>query len=244
MQYYVPLIVLLMFATSCVHEPLTDGNNGSTEPPPITNRVCSTDTVYFVQTIMPLVTSLCGKSDCHGAVNPNEFQLIYSNGTEANNLSMTYAAIKGRFVSSSSPISYTKLTNTLADMASKNQSGYVPPDNQQLQTLKSWIAQGAQLNSCNGCDTTKFSFTEIIQPILSTYCTGCHNSTSASASVDLSTYNQVNSEISTFPGRLVGAIEWTPPYTGNKAMPYGGSKMPDCYIKQIKKWIDAGAPND
>ena len=245
MKNWLALIMVFTFAISCVHEPLTGGKDNPIDPPPpITDRVCSTDTVYYVQTIAPLVTSLCGKSGCHGSVNPNEFQLIYSSGTDANNLAMTYAAIKNRFVSSSTPSSFTKLTNTLSDMANKGVSGYVPPDNQQLQTLKTWISQGAQLNSCTGCDTTKFAFAATIQPILGTYCTGCHNSTSASASVDLSSYNAVASELSNFPGRLLGSIEWTPPYTGSKAMPYGGSKMPDCYIKQIKKWIDAGAPND
>src|SRR5690348_733166 len=83
---------------SCVHE-LPQPNPDGGGPPPQPNTNCSKDTVYFEQAILPLVTTLCGKSGCHGPVNHNSFQLIYSGATSS------YNAIKNRFVSSSNPAS-------------------------------------------------------------------------------------------------------------------------------------------
>jgi hypothetical protein len=200
--------------------------------------ICSADTVYFEQTVLPLVTSLCGKSGCHGTLNHKEFQMIYAS------IAQSYSAIKSRFVTSGSTSS-SRLTSAINEMGGKNVSGYVAPTTAQINTLKNWISQGAKSNSCVGCDTTKFTYSAIINPILTTYCVGCHPSPGSTSTPNLSTLSAVQAEVNNFPGRLMGSIRHTAPYnTSSLSMPQGGAKLPDCYIKQIDNWIIAGMPNN
>jgi cytochrome c553 len=229
----------IMSFSSCVHELPQPGPDGGGDLPPQTNTNCSADTVYFEQNILPLVTTLCGKSGCHGPVKHNSFQLVYPGVTTS------YNAIKNRFVSSSNPASYAKLENVLHEMAEQNKSAYVEPNTQQLSTLKTWISQGAKLNSCISCDTTQFTFTANIIPLLSTYCIGCHPSPGSSNIPNLTTYSAVQSELINYPGRLLGSIQHVAPYnTQTTAMPQYGAKLSDCSITQVQKWIQAGAQNN
>jgi hypothetical protein len=225
------VLLILAIAVSCVHElpiPKTDSNNGGTTPPP--SAKCSADTVYFANTILPLINSVCGKSGCHGAVNRNAFSLTsYTN--IVNVLGST-----------------NRLNEALLNMADvKNENptlDYTPPSSDQLAFLQKWISQGTKNNKCSECDTTQFTYAAIISPIISTYCKGCHSGYAPAASVDLSSITSIQAEITNNPGRLLGSIQWVAPYTGTKEMPQGGSKFSDCYITQIKKWIEAGAPNN
>ncbi len=231
---------ILLSVASCVHElpvpvSTTTGTTTSTTPAGGTPTssvlvTCSTDTVYFNNSILPLINSVCGKSGCHGTSNRNAFSLA------------SYSYIQSRLGTSN------KLNKALQEMANKltdNPSlNYNPPAADQLALLQKWIAQGAKNNSCNGCDTTQFTYSAIVSPIINTYCKGCHNGPSGSLGVDLSSITAIQSEIANNPGRLLGSIQWTAPYTGAKQMPAGGSQLPACYITQIKKWIAAGAPNN
>jgi hypothetical protein len=186
--------------------------------------------VYFANTILPLVNSVCGKSGCHGAVNRNAFSLT------------SYSAI----VSVLGTIN--QLNNALADMTDAKSENptldYIPPSADQLAQLQKWISQGAKNNKCTECDTTQFTYAAIVSPIISTYCKGCHTGSASGGGVDLSSITAIQTEVTNNPGRLLGSIQWIPPYTGTKEMPQGGSKLPDCYITQIKKWIAAGALNN
>ncbi len=214
----------------CVHElpaPEATNTNGGGTTPSVT---CSADTVYFSNTILPLINSDCGKSGCHGTSNRNSFSLT------------TYSTIVTRLGS------IDGLNIALQDMADKKQENpsldYTPPNADQLTQLQKWINQGAQNNSCNSCDSAKFTYAAIIAPIMNTYCKGCHTGSSASAGVDLSTIALIQGEVNNNPGRLLGSIQWISPYTGTKEMPQGGNKLQACNITQIKKWIAAGALNN
>jgi len=238
--YVVVLFFILATAiVSCVHElpiPKDTGSGGTTigggngSGGVIQIATCSTDTVYFSNTILPLINSVCGKSGCHGTTNRNAFSLT------------TYASIVSRLGTAN------RLNNALQDMSEKKAEkptlDYTPPSADQMTQLQKWISQGAKNNSCNSCDTTKFTYAATIAPIINTYCKGCHTGSTASAGVDLSSYTSTQSEINSNPGRLLGSIQWTAPYTGTKQMPQGSSQLPACYITQIKKWIAAGAPNN
>jgi hypothetical protein len=251
MKYFISVLFISAFAFTigaCTHDSVIGYNGGGSgedttniDPPPspdprdtIKLVECSKDTVFFSQTVYPLVTTLCGQSGCHLRSDYSSFYLIYDNGTASENELNSYNAIKSRFSSVSN------LTNNINSMINQNVNGFVEPDATQLQNLKTWISQGRLFNSCTDCDTTKFTYAAIIEPILSTYCVSCHNNQSSMGGVNLATHADVVNEIVSNPGRLVASIEWTTGYTGNKAMPYGGSRLPDCYIKQIKNWIDAG----
>lgn len=92
------------------------------------------------------------------------------------------------------------------------------------------------------CDTMKaMSYNSDIVPILQNNCgTGnsCHSSSNTSG-YDLSSYTAVYAVA--VSGKLVSAIDWDGTVT---PMPQGGSKMIDCNIAKIRKWVAAGAPNN
>ena len=104
-----------------------------------------------------------------------------------------------------------------------------------------WINEGAKnTTSCNNtCDSNQFKYGANISIIINSYCTGCHSGTAASGNIDLSTYNTV--KIQAANGRLVGAVTHA---AGYSAMPKNASKLSDCQITQIKKWVAAGGLNN
>jgi hypothetical protein len=83
------------------------------------------------------------------------------------------------------------------------------------------------------------SYATNIVPILQTNCYGCHSNASNLTGILLDNYNTLKSYASS--GTLYGVISHS---AGFRAMPDGGSKLDDCTISTIKKWIDAGAPNN
>ena len=92
------------------------------------------------------------------------------------------------------------------------------------------------------CDTSgTISYSHNIAPILQSNCgtsNSCHG-TGNTSGYDLSTYTGVNAVVQN--GKLINSITWsgtTPP------MPQNGSKMSDCGITKIQKWVTSGAPNN
>jgi hypothetical protein len=106
------------------------------------------------------------------------------------------------------------------------------------------IHPGASL--ANLCDSTKsvVSYANDIVPILNNSCgttNACHNAPSLNNNnVDLSNYLGVQSQTAGYT--LYHVVQWTPNYS---KMPKGSqTKISDCNIALIRKWIDAGAPNN
>ena len=99
--------------------------------------------------------------------------------------------------------------------------------------------ESALPSSGGGCDTSGVvSYSAQIVPILNASCTqNCHNGTGGGH--DLTNYTAVNADA--VGGSLYGSVAQNPPY---QAMPQGGSKLSDCDIAKIKKWVDGGAPNN
>lgn len=89
-------------------------------------------------------------------------------------------------------------------------------------------------NSTTGCDTINaISYSSQIVPILNNACIGCHSSSGSAH--DMTNWSSVNADASS--GNLYNDVN-----TGS--MPQGGQKLSDCDIAKIKKWVDAGAPNN
>ncbi len=224
-------LVCTVSILSCKHEiPFQDGapiivdvpNPGSS------GKSCSADTVYFANEIQPLLNSSCAMSGCHDAVSHKE----------GINLSSYLGTLK--IVSRGKPSSSGLYTELL-----KTGNNRMPPPpmpaltSTQIGKIQKWILQGAVNNVCDQCDTTNFKFSTAIKPIMDNKCVGCHNAASLGGNVDLSSYAAIKA--SAISGKLYGSIVWT---AGISAMPKGGVKIPDCEIKQIKKWIDAGSLNN
>jgi hypothetical protein len=89
------------------------------------------------------------------------------------------------------------------------------------------------------CNTANVTYALTVAPLLQKSCTSCHNSNFASGGVNLSTYATVRTVA--LNGRLVGSINHD---AGFRAMPQGGSKLPDCDISQVRKWVTDGALNN
>jgi len=109
----------------------------------------------------------------------------------------------------------------------------------QKDIIYKWIMQGAKNNACNDCDTAVFTYSGAVAPLVNTYCKGCHNPSSLGGGIDLSVYAGVKSVA--LNGKLMGSIKQQ---TGFIAMPQGSTKLSDCKIEQVQKWVMAGAPNN
>jgi cytochrome c553 len=221
--YSVYLVCVVLAMGACTHEmPVapTDPSNpsGTPGPPsaPATGKPCSSDSVYFSNDILPLITSNCSMKTCHGG----------SVGPTLTN----YSQIKGN----------------QGDILEKITRGEMPIapvgllTSAQIALFNKWIHQGSKNNSCTAaCDTTKFTYTAVIDPMMKRNCVGCHTGATASnKNVDLSTYSGVKT--SALSGQLYKSVAHLP---GATAMPPSGTALSTCEITQIKKWIAAGAPN-
>lgn len=98
-------------------------------------------------------------------------------------------------------------------------------------------------NSGN-CDTTAVTYALTIAPILQNYCNTCHGNTSAAAAgagIYLEGHTHVSTYITAHPTLFLDAIQHTGTAT---PMPLGGGALSSCNLTQIKKWIQAGMPNN
>ncbi len=221
------LLFLLLMLLSCKHE---IPQQNLTDPPVIGGtQSCSADTVYFQNKVLPLINSSCAMSGCHDAVTKKE----------GVNLSSYANIIATGGVKPNDPAN-SKLYRVL----NKTGSERMPPPpaaaftQAQKDIIYKWILQGAKNNTCNDCDTTLFNYNTTILPVMNTYCKGCHNPASLGGGIDLSNYNGVKAIA--VNGKLTGSITQAPGYS---PMPQG-SKLSDCRIDQIKKWVAAGSPNN
>ena len=235
---YIGLIFSAFIFLSCLNDrnsPLADHPNVidtiKVIVPPKPAVDCSPDTVYFKQTILPLVTSNCAKSGCHDAISHKEGVVL----TDYTNIM--------REVKVSSPASsdlYKCLNKTGDERMPPAPAAEFSLSNKAL--LLKWIQQGAKNNSCSNtanCDTVNVTYNASVAPILKTYCVGCHSATSPSAGVDLSTFAGV--KVQAANGRLIGSITHA---VGYKPMPSSTSKLGSCEINQIQVWITKGTLNN
>jgi hypothetical protein len=197
---------------------------------PPTLLTCSPDTVYFQQKILPLLVSNCAMSGCHDAISKKDGVIL----TDYTNIM--------REVGVSNPTSsdlYKSLIATGEDRMPP--AGSLPAD--QINSVLTWIKQGAKNNSCDAsatnCVSTNISFKTTVQPILKSTCTGCHSGTTPSGNIDLSTYTQVHKYA--VNGKLYGSIAHQ---TGFIPMPSANSTLSTCEVSQIKAWITAGSLNN
>lgn len=89
------------------------------------------------------------------------------------------------------------------------------------------------------CDTTSvMSYTTHITPVLQNNCYSCHSGSNVSGGIALDNHAGVAQVAAS--GQLVGAVYHLNGFT---AMPVN-LQLDSCSMKQIKKWVDAGAPNN
>jgi uncharacterized membrane protein len=219
------LVIVVFFA--CRHQLLDGPGSGSGVPPAVSG--CSPDSVYFVNEIMPIISSNCTMSGCHDAVTHAEGV----NLTTYNNIIHYVSA-----GNASGSKLYKSIIRTNGDRMPPPPMAPLTAD--QRTKIQKWIDQGAKNNNCIGsCDTSVFTYSGAVKVIIGNKCAGCHNPSSLGGSIDLSTYNGVKAVA--LNGKLYGSVANQPGYS---PMPKNSSKLPDCEIRQIQKWINAGSLNN
>lgn len=234
------IIFLVIFASiaviqSCKHYPpditptptdTTGGNDTSTK-----KRPCNTDTVYYTKDIQPIFTRYCAGSGCHSGTRPE-------GDIDLTTYSKAMASGKIRPYNSSGSKVYQSIIDTDPN---DRMPEAAPLDAAKIALIKKWIDQGAKDLWCDDmvgpCDTNNVTYSKTITTILTNNCTGCHG---VSGGVTLTNYSGVKTVVDN--GKLWNAINHLSGVT--KAMPNSSTKLSSCNLRQIKIWIDAGAPQN
>ncbi|MEO8148152.1 MAG: c-type cytochrome domain-containing protein [Bacteroidia bacterium] len=231
------LISLLVFLFSaCKHAPLTTNDVSELFPDTTTNNgnsqntiPCNPDTVYFNNTILPLLVSNCAKSGCHDAITAKEGIVLdsYSNIMSTGKITPGNPN-NGKIMKA--------ITETDPDDIMPP-TGNSPLTQQQINQIELWITQGAQNNYCNDCDTNNVTYNSKIKPLMDLKCKGCHSGSNPPSGINLSTYAGTVASAQT--GQLAGSVKHLSPYS---AMPKGGAQLPQCEIDIIDIWIQNQYP--
>jgi len=221
----------LAAASGCKHDPITPL---ITNEIPDTTQGCDPNTVYFVNDVLPIFNSSCAMSGCHDAASAQDGVVLYSYANIMNTGDVKPWNPGGSGV-------YEAITED--DIDKRMPPEYANPLTQeQINTIYNWIVQGAKNNVCLDsapCDTVGVSFANDIQPMLTTYCLGCHSGTFPSGGILLNSHASVMTQVNN--GRLLGSVNHSP---GFSPMPQGQAKLNDCNIALIRNWIDQGASDN
>lgn len=234
LYYWMLVISLMLFISSCVHEPL----NGPIDPgdgtdTTMTNIPCDENIIYFELDVLPILVSNCAFSGCHNS------------GTAADGIILSsYASVMASDVVRANRPSNSDLYEVITE---DDPDDVMPPpprpklSNEQIATIRKWIEQGAKNEQCNdtACDLGEMSYNQHIKPILANRCVGCHGAVAPSGGITLHTYEGVR--IVAMNNRLVGSIDHQ---LGYRPMPEGGAKLDTCMIRQVKLWIEQGSKNN
>lgn len=196
---------------------------------------CDPDTVYFQNSVLPLISSGCAVSGCHDAT------------TRKHGVQLTdYTSIMQTGGVSAGNPNASKLFTVLSAGGGDKDDDIMPPyprapfTTDQKNLVKTWILQGAKNNFCDsGCDTTNVTFSGNVFPIVETYCLNCHNGTSPGGGIYLRNYNDL--VVVANNGKLMGSIRHDQGYS---PMPKNGNKLSDCQIATFNIWIKNGTPNN
>jgi hypothetical protein len=225
MKLLLPFAALLIISFSCHHNADLSVEPPK-PPPPGTEFKCSHDTIYFQNSVFPIILTGCAKTGCHDA-----------SSHKGNCVLENYADI-------------SKLVNPFDPQSSKlyivlfsNSDGRMPPGSpfslEQKSIVYWWIKQGGYNNRCDsvGCDSVNVTYTMSINPIIQAWCIGCHGGSKPASGLSLETYEEVVACANS--NRLMGSIRQESGYT---AMPQGGGKLSSCEIALFQKWINIGTP--
>lgn len=215
----VVILFLLSIFFSCKHD---------IPVPPIP----SGDTVCFQNDVLPIFINNCANADgCHNAASMEEgYQLDnYSN--------IVSKGIKPGNAAGSKIYEVLNEDNTEKIMPRPPRS---PLSEEQKSIIAKWINQGALNTSCAAsCDSSNFTYSGGVAPILQANCLSCHSGDAVDgAGIALDSYDGVKLQVD------YEALYPSITHTGLYPMPKNGTKLSDCKIAIIRKWIEAGAQNN
>lgn len=217
------LFLLIFFLSDCHNKA------DLSVPPPFPSQSpwlkCSPDTVYFQNSVLPLVINSCAKSGCHDA-SGSAHELILDN----------YSAILN-LVTPREPLS-SRLYTTLFTFGENRMPPNATLSANQEGLIYYWILQGAKNNRCETpCDSSHVTYDSAIVIIVQSWCTSCHSGSNPAYGISLTSYDEVKSAVNN--GRLMGAIRQE---QGYYPMPKG-SQLSPCDIALFQIWINKGMPH-
>jgi hypothetical protein len=217
--------ILALIITSCHHN--ADLSVAPPRPiPPGPEFLCSHDTIYFRNSVLPVILTGCARVGCHDEASH-----------KSNKVLDNYAGIIN-LVTPFDPQN-SKLYLVLFSYSEGRMPPSTPFNLNQKSIIYWWIAQGAYNNTCDsaGCDSSNVTFTSSISPIVANWCLGCHGGSSPAYGISLETYNDVVACANS--NRLMGALRHQ---TGFYPMPKGGESLSPCEINLFQDWINLGKP--
>ncbi|MCB0820882.1 MAG: hypothetical protein KDC13_09685 [Bacteroidetes bacterium] len=239
-----PLIIafaVCMVIFSCKHEiPLVEdpgnqnnnGNNNGNNNNNNNNNNNEHTLICFETQILPIFQTNCAKSGCHDAITHEDGIHLYD-----------YDHIIQR-IEPGDPYDGKIMESIFETEADETMP---PPPNtplsaDQIALLTTWILQGAQnTTGCSSgvCDSSSFTYSSDIAPIMQTHCNGCHSGTYPSAGINTSNYQGLSTIAQT--GELTGSVNHTNNFS---AMPQNAAMLDICKRTKINKWVQAGYPNN
>ncbi|MEN9334568.1 MAG: hypothetical protein RLY35_1748 [Bacteroidota bacterium] len=215
------ILALGIFA-ACKHDYPAPSNE------PTVSMTCPSDTVYFQNSILPILVSNCAMSGCHDEHSAREGVIL----TDYVNVITTGGVNRGNANRSEL---YRAITNSDEIMPPAN---YGTLSSEEINLIKTWINQGAKNNMCGKCDTLNFTFATGVWPIVDMYCQNCHSSaTSENGYHQYNSWNDIVADSEAFWGSIRNI-------NGYKLMPQNTTGLNDCQQTIIRKWLNAGAPNN
>ena len=200
--------------------------------------------VCFESEILPIFRSNCAKSNCHDATTRKDKYVLDS----YDNLFREDGKYEDDNIKPGDP-NKSRLYQVLFENGNDKMP---PPGNTDLtddqkNLIARWIIEGAKnTTGCNtSCDSNivVVSYSMHIQPILQNQCTGCHSGAAPPINIDLTTYAKVQPFTTNgINSLLYGVIAHRP---GFNPMPKGSlTTISVCEIVLVRKWVQAGAPNN
>ncbi len=232
MKHFKSLVFFSLFSVLVILLVWSCTKDKTPRPVSTTHEPCDPTKIYFQTQVMPIFNSNCAMSGCHDATTRQD----------GVNLS-TYEGIRNE-VKPGNP-GGSDIMEMITE--SKEDERMPPPPRprlsaEQISIISKWIQQGADILVCTvdsaGCNPTNVSFASDIQTIINTNCIGCHNASTLSGGVNLSTYSGVQTVAQS--GKLVNAVSQNGQAT---PMPPNG-KLPACDIEKIKTWVQEGIRNN
>lgn len=236
-HFLILAILLAVGLGACKHEipnPVAEDptdpniNDGPFDPPP-NPEGCDPETIYFEQDILPFFTARCGFEGCHSSAT-NEAGVTLDNYND--------------IIADLDILDDDWNDNELYEVLYENDP-QMPPDpypallQDQIDMLFTWINQGAQNNSCEGCLTENVTYQTTIGSLIQNRCQGCHSGSSPDGGILLMNYDQISNLA--LNGPMLDAVQ----HTGSATpMPYNSAQLPQCEIDQIEIWINNGAPQN
>jgi len=215
---------LVLVAVSVFGLSLSSCYKDKSKAPLIQESSCDPATVYYQNTIKPILASSCAKAGCHDA--------------DTKQSGYDFSTYESAFDASREELMEVLTTS---DPEKRMPPAYdTPLAEEKIAQINTWISQGAKNNECSSgsCSTDGVTYSGTIASIISANCASCHSGSTPSGGVSLDSYSGV--KVQADNGKLYNAVA----QNGQASPMPKGYKLSNCDISKIKAWVDGGAVNN